>query len=162
MTMTIRPMQTDEGPVLVDTLRRAFATVAERFGLTMENCPKNVAFYTEQRLAEDLERGMQYYILEDGGQMCGCVALERAKPKTAYLGRLAVLPEHRCKGWGQALVQHLFAEAERIGIKRVEIGIIEEDTKLKDWYGRLGFEPTGTKTFDHLPFIVGFLAKELE
>jgi len=147
---------------VVDLLRRSFATVAERFGLTMENCPKNVAFYTEERFAEDLERGMQYYLLEDDGQICGCIALERAKPEMAYLGRLAVLPEQRHKGLGRALVHHIFSEARRIGVRRVEIGIIEEDTRLKDWYRRLGFVPTGTKTFDHLPFVVGFLAIELE
>ena len=159
--MTIRPAQADEGPVIVEVLRRSFATVAERFGLTMENCPKNVAFYTEQRFAEDLDRGMQYFLLEDAGRVCGCVALERARPEMAYLGRLAVLPEHRCQGMGRTLVQHIFAEARQTGIKRVEIGIIEEDTQLKDWYRRLGFAPTGTKTFDHLPFVVGFLAIEL-
>ena len=159
--MTIRPVRRDEGPVVVDLLRRSFATVAERFGLTIENCPKNMTFYTEQRFVEDVDRGMQYYLLEDGGQICGCVALEPAKPKTVYLGRLAVLPEHRSKGLGQALVRYLFTEAKQMGIRRVEIGIIEEDAQLKDWYRQFGFTPTGVKTFDHLPFVVGFMAKEL-
>ena len=159
--MTIRPVRTDEGPVVVDLLRRSFATVAERFGLTMENCPKNMAFYTEQRFAEDINRDMRYYLLEDDTSICGCVALEPAKPETIYLGRLAVLPEHRSQGLGQALVRHIFTEAKQMGIRRVEIGIIEEDTHLKDWYRQFGFEPTGTKTFDHLPFVVGFMAKEL-
>ena len=160
--MTIRPAQTDEGSVIVSVLRQSCATVVAQFGLTEQNCPKNPAFYTEQRYAEDLDRGVQYYLLEDEGQVCGCVALERAKPEAVYLERLAVLPEHRCKGFGQALVHHIFVEARQIGVRRVEIGIIKEDTRLKDWYRRLGFVPTVTKTFDHLPFVVGFLAKELE
>lgn len=159
--MTIRPVRIDDGQVVVDLLRRSFATVAERFGLTMKNCPQSVAFYTEQRFATDLDRGMQYYLLEDDGQPCGCVALEPATPDMVYLGRLAVLPEHRGKGLGRTLVHHIFAEAKRIGARRVEIGIIEADTRLKDWYRRFGFTPTGTKTFDHLPFVVGFMANEL-
>jgi len=159
--MTIRPVQADEGPLVVDLLRRSFATVAERFGLTMENCPKNMAFYTEQRYTEDVDRGMRYHLLEIDGQIRGCVALEPARTKTIYLGRLAVLPEHRSRGLGRALVHHILAEAKQMGIQRVEIGIIEEDTHLKDWYRKFGFEPTGTKTFDHLPFLVGFMAKEL-
>jgi len=160
--MTIRPIRNDEGPVVVDLLRRSFATVAERFDLTTENCPKHVAFYTEKRFAEDIDRGMRYYLLEEEGRLCGCVALEPAKPGVVYLGRLAVLPEHRSQGFGQALVRHVFDEAEQMGISRVEIGIIEADTNLKNWYRQFGFESTGAKTFDHLPFVVGFMAKELQ
>ena len=47
------------------------------------------------------------------------------------------------------------------GVTRVEIGIISEDTQLKDWYRQFGFVQTGTKAFDHLPFVVAFMAKEL-
>lgn len=159
--MTIRPVRIDDGRTVVDVLRRSFATVAERFGLTVENCPRNIAFYTEERLAEDLDRGMQFYLLENEGQICGCVALEQAKPEMVYLGRLAVLPEHRSRGFGRTLVHHIFAEAKQMGVTRVEIGIISEDTRLKDWYGQFGFVETGTKTFDHLPFVVAFMAKEL-
>jgi hypothetical protein len=50
--MTIRSIRIDESQVAVDVLRRSFTTVAERFGLTMENCPRNIAFYTEQRFVE--------------------------------------------------------------------------------------------------------------
>lgn len=159
--MTIRSIRIDESQAAVDILRRSFATVAERFGLTMENCPRNMAFYTEQRFVEDINRGMQFYLLENDGQVYGCVALERAKSDMIYLGRLAVLPEHRSKGLGQALVHHIFAEAKQMGVKRVEIGVISEDTQLKDWYRQFGFVQTGTKAFDHLPFVVAFMAKEL-
>ncbi|UCD48559.1 MAG: GNAT family N-acetyltransferase [Phycisphaerales bacterium] len=159
--MTIRPIDNDEIQTVVSVLRRAFATVAERFGLTPENCPKNLAFCTEDRIKDDLERGLRYYFLEDGAEVCGCVALEQARADMCYLGRLAVLPEHRSRGFGTALVRHALEQARAIGVTRVEIGIISEDTRLKDWYGRFGFVQTGTKTFDHLPFLVAFMAKEL-
>ncbi len=159
--MTIRPIRNGEGPEVVDLLRRSFITVADRFSLTPENCPKNVAFYTEQRFEEDVDRGMRYYLLEEEGQLRGCVALEPARPGVVYLGRLAVLPNHRSQGFGQALIRHIFEEARQMGIGRVEIGIIEADTDLKNWYRQFGFESTGTKTFDHLPFVVGFMAAEL-
>jgi GNAT superfamily N-acetyltransferase len=72
-----------------------------------------------------------------------------------------VPPEHRCHGYGTALVRHALKRAREIGVQRVEIGIISEDAELKAWYGRFGFVLTGTKTFDHLPFVVAFMAKEL-
>jgi ribosomal protein S18 acetylase RimI-like enzyme len=159
--MTIRPINANDMQTLVDLIRRACATVAEQFGLTPENCPKSPAFYTIGRLEEDIDRGVQYYLLEDAAEVRGCVALERAKPDICYLERLAILPEHRSKGFGTALVRHAFTEAAVLGVKRIEIGIIAEDTKLTEWYRRFGFELTGTKTFDHLPFVVAFMAKEL-
>ena len=33
-----------------DILRRAFATVAQRFALTKENCPRSPAFATSERV----------------------------------------------------------------------------------------------------------------
>lgn len=160
--MTIRPAGTDDIATVVSLLRRACATVAERFGLTQENCPKSPAFYTEDRVLADLERGVRYYLLEDDAEACGCVALEKASPEVGYLERLAVLPEHRAKGYGQALVRHVLAHARSIGLARISIGIICEDTRLKGWYCRLGFVETATKTFEHLPFTVAFMEMELQ
>jgi ribosomal protein S18 acetylase RimI-like enzyme len=129
--------------------------------LTHKNCPKSPAFYTEERVRADFERGVQYYFAEERGEVCGCVALEKARPEIGYLERLAVLPEHRSKGYGSALVRHILAQAQSMKLDRVGIGIIAEDELLKEWYGRFGFVLTGTRRFDHLPFVVAFMEKEL-
>jgi N-acetylglutamate synthase-like GNAT family acetyltransferase len=159
--MVIRAANSEDAGVLIDILRQSFATVAERFGLTQENCPKHIAFYTEARLQEDIHRGMQFYVLEESGHVCGCVALEPARPGVCYLGRLGVLPSHRSKGFGRMLVRHALTEAAKTGVTRVEIGIIAADSQLRDWYRQFGFEQTGTKEFPHLPFVVAFMAMEL-
>ena len=144
-----------------DVLRQAFATVAQRFALTKENCPRSPAFATNERVVEEMERGVRYYLLHAGARTCGCVALEHAKPEVVYLERLGVVPERRARGYGSTLVRHVLTEAKALGAGRVEIGIIADDTQLQGWYQRFGFEQTKTKRFDHLPFLVGFLAKEL-
>ncbi len=159
--MMIRPARADDVQTVVSLLRRACATVAERFGLTQDNCPKSPAFYTEERVKADLDRGVQYYFLEEDDQVCGCVALEKARPDVGYLERLAVLPEHRSKGFGSTLVRHVLAQARSMGLERVGIAIIAEDEPLSEWYRRFGFVPTGTRKFDHLPFVVAFMEKEL-
>ncbi len=152
--------KTDEG-VLAALIRDSFYDVAEKFSLTAESCPKFPAFNAKERVASDFEKGLKFYILEENGRACGCVALEKAGPDLCYLGRLAVLPEHRNKGFGQALVNHLFEQAGRIGIRRVEIGIISKHRKLKNWYRKFGFAQKGTRKFDHLPFTVAFMYREL-
>jgi N-acetylglutamate synthase-like GNAT family acetyltransferase len=159
--MIIRKAKKADIDVLVNLLRSSFRDVAGRFGITEENNPKSLAFCTNERIESDLEKDLTYYILEKDGRPCGCVALERAKPGVCYLIRLAVLPGHRGKGYGKMLVHHIFEKARATGARRVEIAMISKDTKLKKWYKRLGFIQKSTKKYDHLPFIVAFMFREL-
>jgi ribosomal protein S18 acetylase RimI-like enzyme len=159
--MTIRSVRDNEVTTVVDVLRRSFADVAQRFALTPENCGRNPAFCTDQRVIQERAKGVTFYFLEDDGQVCGCVAMEHPRPEVVYLERLGVLPEHRSKGLGRALVHHVFAEAKAAGAARVEIAIISLDNPLKNWYRQFGFVETSTRKFDHLPFVVAFMAKEL-
>lgn len=159
--MIIREANEADVGTLVNLLRESFHDVAERFDLTVENCPKNLAFCTDQRVRADIDRGLRYYILEHDGEPSGCVALEKAGPDVCYLERLAVLPEHRGRGCGKILVGHIFDKAAESGSQRVEIGIIAADTTLRNWYGKFGFVLKGTKTFDHLPFVVAFMSAEI-
>jgi len=159
--VVIREADKADSKVLAEVLRRSFRDVAERFGLTPENCPRSVAFHTDERVEADFARGMQYYILQDNGTARGCVALERPEPEFCYMGRLALLPECRRKGLGKALATRAFYEAWALGVRRVEIGMIAADVKLSKWYARLGFVPNGTKQIDGFPFEVGFMVKKV-
>ena len=159
--MVIRQASEKDISILLDILRKSFVGVAQRFNLTLENCPKNLAFCTEQRIKDDFARGLKYYILQESRQSCGCIALEKANSAVCYLERLAVLPECRRKGFGKALVNHIFDMAMEMQMQRIEIGIISEDIELKDWYGKFGFVHKSTRKFDHLPFIVAFMFVDL-
>jgi hypothetical protein len=59
------------------------------------------------------------------------------------------------------LVHHIFEKARETGARRVEIAMISRDRKLKTWYKKLGFIQKSTKKFDHLPFSVAFMYREL-
>lgn len=159
--MIIRDAKKADKEALVTLIQNSFRDVAEKFALTVESCPKFPAFNAKERVEGDFEKGLKYYILEEDDRACGCVALEKASPDLCYLGRLAVLPEFRNKGFGQALVIHLFEQAQKLGIKWVEIGIISKHMKLKNWYKKFGFVQKGTEKFDHLPFNVAFMYREL-
>jgi len=50
--------------------------------------------------------------------------------------------------------------SERNG-KLISIGIINENSVLKNWYIKYGFIEKGLKRFDHLPFEVCFMEKEI-
>jgi len=161
MSHSIRDALPADVSILVDIIKKSFKDVAVRFGLTEENCPKHPSNCRPDWIASVIGKGVHYFILEREGLPCGCVALERARPETCYLERLAVLPEYRRAGLGAALVHHAASRAHNMGSHRIEIGIISGHTELKEWYRRLGFVETRTAVFPHLPFEVSFMAMEL-
>ena len=74
-----------------------------------------------------------------------------------YMERLAVLPQHRGKGYGTRLARHALNEAQRMGAAIVGVGIIAADVDVKHFYQALGFKIGETKNFPHLPFSVTFM-----
>lgn len=157
----IRNATESDIPRLAAIIRNSHRDVAERFGLTPENCPTHPSNCAPEWIEAAFAKGVTYYTLEAGCVPCGCVALERAGDGVCYLERLAVLPEFRDKGFGKALVNHIFDEAKRLGASHVGIGIIAGHVELQAWYERLGFLKKNTARFKHLPFDVTFMGKSL-
>ncbi|MBN1889574.1 MAG: GNAT family N-acetyltransferase [Thermoflexales bacterium] len=157
----IRDATANDAELLASLIRVAFRDVAERFTLTPSNCPTHPSNCTVEWIEAGLEKGLRYYVLEEGENACGCVALEQAGPDVCYLERLAVLPRFRHKGYGRALVEHVLEQAGRLGAGRVELGIIAGQDELRAWYEGLGFCVERTAKFKHLPFRVAFMARQL-
>jgi N-acetylglutamate synthase-like GNAT family acetyltransferase len=154
----IRICTKEDTQVLVETIRRSFQDVAERFGLTQENAPSHPSNCTVDWIRKDMERGVTYFAIKNKNHVVGCVALERANSEVCYLERLAVLPDQRRRGFGKALVKHVLSEAKLFEVHSVSIGIIAEQTELKNWYTGLGFVEGESKEFPHLPFLVTFMS----
>ena len=142
---------------LARLIRRSYADVARRFNLTPQNCPKHPSNCSRKWIETDRQRGVRYYLLTVEGAAVGCAGVEQASSSTCYLERLAVLPEHRNRGYGTRLVHHALNQVRELGASTMGIGIIAADTGLKDFYKALGFKEGKTKTFPHLPFAMAFL-----
>lgn len=143
--------------VLASIISESNKDVAITFNLNQDNNPKHPSFCDANWVKADVERGEEYFLYQEAGQSVACVAFENPRIGVGYLNRLSVLPEHRCKGIGEALVQHVMQYAASKQISRVSIGIIAEHHKLKHWYLKLGFKEGDIKTFPHLPFDVQYL-----
>lgn len=154
----IRPVDSADFPQCAAVIRESFLTVAEEFGLTEQNCPSNGAFLKDERLTTDRDEDALQYGLYADGRLVGFMELKRKQGALFTLEKLAVLPGFRHQGYGAFLLDFARAEVLRLGGEVLSIGIIEENTRLKEWYLRHGFVHTGTKQFAHLPFTVGFLA----
>ena len=154
------PAELDE---CLEVIRASFRTVADDFGITRENAPTNPAFLERGRFLAHLEKDVVLFGLRDEGGLAGCVAVEAASDEAGlfFVERLAVLPDRRHRGYGRALMDRAAAYARERGGVAVSVAIIDEHAVLKSWYQSLGFAVTGRREFDHLPFNVCFLRKEI-
>lgn len=161
MEYEVKEIKASDLEVCAEVLRQSFRTVAEDFGLTMENCPTNGAFIKKERLLADKEKGNSMYGLICNNQIVGFMQLEKKNDELYFMEKLAVLPQYRHNGFGKILMDYAKDRVKEMKGTMISISIIEENTILKDWYIAYGFRPTGTRKFEHLPFTVGFLELNL-
>ncbi len=157
----IKEATINDREVIAKIIRDSFRDVARRFSLTKDNCPRHPSNCTSSWIETDISRGVRYFILYADKQPIGCVGIESPSNDVCYLERLSVLPEMRGKHFGIRLVQQVLKWAASKGAIKVSIGIIAEQTELKEWYKNLGFVEMQIKSYPHLPFKVCLMECEI-
>ena len=149
-------------PICLQIIHKSFATVAEGFNLTKENCPGHTAFMALDKLKSSFESGNRMFLYYSGSVPVGFFSLKQLDDELWELDHLAVLPEHRHRGIGKQLLDYAEKTVHEQNGKLLKIGIIEENAQLKQWYLQNRFVHTGTKRFEHLLFSVGFMEKKFK
>lgn len=75
-----------------------------------------------------------FWVIEDQGEVVGCVCLEIYSPKIAELRSLAVRSDQRGHGYGELLVDAAVAEARRLNIRQLLVV-----TSTPEFFERLNF-----------------------
>lgn len=147
----------------VKLIKESFKTVADEFGFTVENAPGFTAFsMTEDKLRKQLlEEKRPMYVYYNEGNIAGYYSLLLQENNECELNNLCVSPDYRHKGIGEELLLNAFEVAEKLGCVKMNIGIVEENTKLIKWYETFGFVHTGTHKFDFFPFTCGYMEKKI-
>jgi len=148
---------------VVHVLNASHGTVAKQFGFTVETNPTNNAFIDEATLRLQLNSGIRLYGLTVDDELIGCIAVEESTKEVAtyYIEKVSVLPEYRNQGYGIELMDFATDLIRQTGGKYVSIALIDSHAKLKSWYLTQGFHQTGIKKYEHLPFSVCFMSKQL-
>lgn len=159
----IKKIEKTDIPSCVKTIRESFLTVAEEFGFTEENAPRFTGFaVTEERLIWQLEqeKRLMFKYCEDNA-IVGYYSLDVKDDGECELNNLSVIPEYRHRGIGEELLKHAFEMARNLSCKKMFIGIVEENVRLRRWYESFGVKHTGTEKLDFFPFTCGYMEKML-
>ncbi len=158
--MEIKNVKKEQLPQCLEVIHKSFETVAEEFGLTKENCPKHTSFIPLYFLESQMEWGWNMFGLFEDEEITGYMSISKEDGGVYELHNLAILPEHRHKGYGSKMIEYAKKFVKTLGGSKIKIGIIDESDILKKWYISHGFNYIGNKKFDHLPFTSGYLEWE--
>ena len=141
----------------LEIIHKSFITVAGEFGLTKDNCPNHTAFMPIDKLIRQYESGADMFLYQHNGEYVGYFSLVNIG-ESVEMNNLSVLPKYRHLGIGKEMVEYAKEyTVKNSSAKKISIGIIDDNSILKNWYSSLGFVHTGTKKFEGLPFTVGFM-----
>jgi len=148
---------------IVKVLNISHGTVAKEFGFTKDNNPTNNAFKDEPTLRTQLNKGIDLYAMSNNDKLIGSIAIEKSAKETDtfYIEKVSIVPEYRNQGFGVKLMDFAITKIKGFGGKTISIALIDSNIKLKRWYLSQGFNEIGTRDFEHLPFRVCFMNKQI-
>ena len=155
----IRKVERADITECVRVIRDSFRTVADEFGFTKENASRFTAFaISEEWLLWQMEGEHRLMFAdEENGIIRGYYSLKLSDSGECELSNLAVLPQYRHQGIGAKLLKHAMDTAREQHCKVINLGIVEENTVLRQWYERNGAVHTGTEKYDFFPFTCGYM-----
>ncbi|MBI5263058.1 MAG: GNAT family N-acetyltransferase [Bradyrhizobium sp.] len=149
--------------LITELVAASFKDVAERFELTEATAPSHPAFVTAAAITRAMDRGTLFLVAENPGERgaCGCVGIRLPRQGICAMEKLAVLPQWRQHGIGSRLLEEMIARAAALGATQIEAALIAGHGALKQWYQTRGFGHQRTERFEHLPFLVDFLYRNV-
>lgn len=95
---------------------------------------------------EEEKRGMTSYLVEKEGEIIGKVNLQLTSKLGAIFG-LGVLPEHRRKGYGRALLLMAIEKLKEANAQEIMLQVAAENANALNLYKSCGFAETSTMDY---------------
>jgi len=96
-----------------------------------------------------IEKGHPFLVAVEGGTVVGwCDVVPVPRPIFAHVGVLGMglLPEHRGRGLGTALMTAALEASRACGLERVELAVFADNERAQHLYARMGFVVEGVQS----------------
>lgn len=143
------------------TISQSFMTVAKDFDISKKDCPRYAAYINHNKLKASRAKGDKLFGFYLNKKQIGFVSLEKATDTVWYLMKLSVLPEYRKNGYGEKLMDFVINHVKKNNGKLISTGVMDKNQKLKNWFKKFGFEEGSKRDYDHIPFTICFMEKEI-
>jgi RsiW-degrading membrane proteinase PrsW (M82 family)/ribosomal protein S18 acetylase RimI-like enzyme len=94
--------------------------------------------YSEKKLGEDMEKGIQFAMLYDGVEPIGFASIGMTEPQVYKLHKLYVMPSYQGKGAGKFIINELINVIKRKGAATLLLNV-NRNNPAKSFYENLGF-----------------------
>lgn len=139
----IRPFRPEDAPGVVGVI----GSVYDAFGIVMDQgeFDRDLA----DICAHYQDAGGEFWVLDEGGLIAGCVGVVPTGPEECELHRLYLLDSRRGKGWGRRLIETALAWCRGSGRTMVFLWSDIRFETAREVYIRCGFAPTArTRAID--------------
>jgi diamine N-acetyltransferase len=105
--------------------------------------------YAPQKLAEQLESGHHFFVIEENNEALGFIGIEPAFPTldSLRIHKIYVLPNQHGKGLGKQLIDHAIEFARHRNLSKLHLNV-NRFNKAVDFYRHIGFSIIGEEDID--------------
>jgi GNAT superfamily N-acetyltransferase len=105
--------------------------------------------YAPQKLAEQLESGHHFFVIEENNEALGFIGIEPAFPTSDSLRihKIYVLPNQQGKGVGKQLIDHAIEFARHKNLSKLHLNV-NRFNKAVDFYRYIGFRIIGEENIN--------------
>lgn len=135
-------------PEVVNMVNRAYSTAPDAPGWAGERSFQPGDRTNEAEVRRLIASAASVVIVgRQDGLLTSCCSITRCSADTAYLGLFAVEPCKQSGGAGRQTMEHAESLARsHFGAARMEIEVMEHHEPLLQWYSRIGYQPTGSRS----------------
>lgn len=134
--LTLRDARLDDAPLMTELILTVFEDYRDKL-----TPPSGAHNETPEKIRAKIKQGGGIIAYVDGVP-AGCVVYYPENKTDMYLGRLAVLPDYRQQGVGQALVAAVENRAQTKGYTHMTLAVRVVLSRNRAFFERLGYAVT--------------------
>lgn len=140
--LALRPMSPDEFRVFMDGEVEGFAQELVTSGMSIEQARERSRTLTEELLPDGIDSpGMEFHTAAVDGETVGDLWLATGDTM-AFVYNIEVLPEHRRRGYGAAIMNAAARHCRDLGRPVLGLNVFAHNPQARALYDKLGYRVT--------------------